>query len=70
MLRPSIAVAALFVTACLGAASGNLAARAKRQSAAAPTQLDYLVFASLADSQQPVSMVAIESHPVDSDIRR
>jgi hypothetical protein len=60
----------MLMTACLGATSGNLAARAKRQSAAAPTQLDYLVFASLADSQQPVSMVAIESHPADSDTRR
>ncbi len=58
MLRPTIAVAAMLVTACLGAASGNLGAQAKRQPGAAPTQLDYLVFASLADSQQLVAMAA------------
>jgi len=63
MLRPSIAVAAMFITACLGAASGNLAAQAKRHPGAAPTQLDYLVLASLTDSQQPVSMAAYGSNP-------
>lgn len=58
MLRPTIAAAAMLVTACLGAVSGNLAARAKTQPAALPTQLDYLVLASLADSRQLVAMAA------------
>jgi hypothetical protein len=61
MLRPSMALAALLVTACLGAAaSGKLAVQAQKRPAAAPqlapTQLDYLVLASLADSQQLLSM--------------
>jgi hypothetical protein len=57
-----MALAALLVTACLGAAaSGKPAVQAQKLPAAAPTQLaptqlDYLVLASLADSQQLLSM--------------
>jgi hypothetical protein len=63
MLRPSIAVAAMFMSACLGAASGDLTAQGQRPGAAAPTQFDYLVLASLADSQQLLSMAAYRPNP-------
>lgn len=58
-MHPSIA--AVFITACLAAASGNLAHPAKLQRA--PSQLDYLVLASLADSRQPLSMAAYHPSP-------
>jgi hypothetical protein len=64
VLRSSISVAALFITACLGVASGNLAHPARLpESAKTPSQLDYLVLASIADSQHPLSMAAYQSSP-------
>jgi hypothetical protein len=65
MLRPSIAAAALSISACLGAASGDLTAHVKspQPAAEAPSQLDYLVLASLADSQRPLSMAAYQPSP-------
>ena len=76
MLRPSVSTA-LFMTACLGAASGNLGAAtgdlgaaagnsaqsARTQPAAAPSQLDYLVLASMADSQRMLSMASYRPSP-------
>jgi hypothetical protein len=64
MLRASIALAALFVSACLGAASGDLAAAAQSPPPAnAPSQLDYLILASLADSAHPLAMAGYQSSP-------
>jgi hypothetical protein len=65
MLQASISVAALLITACLGAASGDLTAHVKspQPAAKAPSQLDYLVLASLADSQHPLSMAAYQPSP-------
>jgi hypothetical protein len=61
VLRPSISVAALFMTACLGAASVNLAQPAKlSERATTPSQFDYLVLASMADAQRPLSMAAYQ----------
>lgn len=64
MLRVSICVAAMLISACVGAASGDLTAHVKSSPAAkAPSQLDYLVLASLADSQRPLSMAAYQPSP-------
>ena len=65
VLRPSISVAAMFVSACLGAGTGDLAAHVKSPQPAtkAPSQLDYLVLASMADSQHPLSMAAYQPSP-------
>ena len=65
MLHPSIWGAALFISACLGAASVNLAQPAKlSERATMPSQFDYLVLASMADAQRPLSMAAYQpSHP-------
>jgi hypothetical protein len=55
----------MFVTACLGAGIGDLAAHVKspQPAAKAPSQLDYLVLASMADSQHPLSMAAYRPSP-------
>jgi hypothetical protein len=64
MMSPSISVAAMFVTACLAAGAGDLTAHVK---SSAPTkalsQLDYLVLASMADSQHLLSMAAYQPSP-------
>jgi hypothetical protein len=56
MLRFAIAAAALIATGGLRAASCDTVAQ--RAQADAPTRLDYLLLASLADSQQLLSMAA------------
>jgi hypothetical protein len=70
VLRPSIPIAALFITACLGAATGDLAGTVKagpvkspQLATNAPSQLDYLVLASMVDSQRPLSMAAYQPSP-------
>jgi hypothetical protein len=65
VLRPAVSVATMFVTACLGAGIGDLAAHVKspQPAAKAPSQLDYLVLASMADSQHPLSMAAYRPSP-------
>ena len=62
MLQASISVATLLISACLGAASGDLTARvtSPQPAANAPSQLDYLALASLADSRRPLSMAAYQ----------
>jgi hypothetical protein len=56
MLRLACAALALIATGCLGAASGQT--NAQHPIADVPTRLDYLLLASLADSQQPLSMAS------------
>jgi hypothetical protein len=56
MLRFVIAATALIATGGLQAASCDRVAQ--RAPAGAPTRLDYLLLASLADSQQLLSMAA------------
>jgi hypothetical protein len=58
MLRPSISVVAMSMTACLGVASTDLPAPAKSLPTISPSRLDYLVLASMADSLHPLSMAA------------
>ncbi len=63
MLRPSISVAAMFITACFGAATGDLAVPAKSHPTATPSRLDYMVLASMADSQHALSMASYRPSP-------
>jgi hypothetical protein len=56
MQRLAVAAIALIATGCLQAASCDSAAR--RSTVDAPTRLDYLLLASLTDSQQLLSVVA------------
>jgi hypothetical protein len=62
MLRAWIFAAAMCMTACLGAATGDLAHSAKSRPAA-PSQLDYLILASMADSQHLLSIAAYQPSP-------
>jgi hypothetical protein len=55
MLRLAIAATALIASGCLRAASCDAGAQ---RASGAPTRLDYLLLASLADSQQLLSMAA------------
>lgn len=64
MLCPSVSVAVMFLTAGLTALCGNLAQPAKvPESVRVPSQLDYLVLASMADSQRPLSMATYRPRP-------
>jgi len=54
MLRVIVAAVALIATGCLRAASSDQVAQ--RASADAPTRMDYLLLASLADTHQLLSM--------------
>jgi hypothetical protein len=56
VLRIAGAALALIATGCLRAASGE--PDAQRTPADAPSRLDYLLLASLADTQQFLSMAA------------
>jgi hypothetical protein len=52
-------VCVLLIAACLGGAPRDAGARVRdhvAHVAAAPTQLDYLVFASMADATRPLMM--------------
>jgi hypothetical protein len=61
MLRFAVAALALVATGCLSAASSDSAAQ--HAPADPPTRLDYLLLASLADTQQLLSMAAYRPTP-------
>lgn len=63
MLRPAIPIAAMLITACFGAATGELSVPTKSLPTAAPSRLDYLVLASMADSQHALSMASYRPNP-------
>jgi hypothetical protein len=53
----------MFITACFGAATGDLAVPAKSHPTATPSRLDYMVLASMADSQHALSMASYRPSP-------
>jgi hypothetical protein len=57
MLRLASAAVALIATGCLGAVSSDTKGQ---RPADGPTRLDYLLLASLADSQHLLSMAAYQ----------
>jgi hypothetical protein len=61
MLRLAVAATALIATGCLRAASSDRVA--PLGAADPPTRLDYLLLASLADTQQLLSMAAYRPTP-------
>jgi hypothetical protein len=52
----------------LGAAAGEMASPCS--AAAAPTSFDYVVFASMADSQHPISMAGYRPAPLRHEASR
>jgi hypothetical protein len=58
ILRLSAGVCVLLTAGCLGGALREARTRAPDDVAAAPTQLDYLVLASMADATRPLTMAA------------
>jgi hypothetical protein len=52
------ALCVLLTAGCLGGAPRDAHSRVPEGVAAAPTQLDYLVLASMADATQPLTMAA------------
>jgi hypothetical protein len=63
-MRPMLlASCVLLTTGCLGAGSGQADNR-PNTLLPAPTRLDYLLLASLADTRRPLAMAAYSPEPV------
>jgi hypothetical protein len=63
MQRMLLASCLLLTTGCLGASSGRADNRPS-SVAPAPTRLDYLLLASLADTRRPLAMSAYLPEPL------
>jgi hypothetical protein len=63
MGRMLLASCALLTAGCLGAGSGQADNR-PNTSAPAPSRLDYLLLASLADTPRPLAMSAYRPEPL------
>ena len=63
MRRALLAGCMLITTGCLGAGSGQ-AGNGLNIAEPTPTRLDYILLASLADTQRPLAMAAYRPEPI------